>query len=51
MTARYEERACGCWRGHVYESGVPTGRWVPCGDCKGVGRKIVFVYAKKRRRY
>ncbi len=48
---RYEVRECGmCFEGRVYESLAPTGRWIPCGFCKGVGKRIVYVYPKEGRR-
>jgi hypothetical protein len=48
----YEERECWCCdRGRVYQptsphEGIPGG-WVPCLNCRGTGKAIVFVYAKK----
>ncbi len=48
---QYEVRECEmCLEGRIYESLVPTGRWVPCDSCKGVGKKRVYVYPKKGRR-
>ena len=48
---QYEVRECGrCLEGRVYEWLVPTGRWVPCNFCKGVGKRSVYVYPKERRR-
>ncbi len=48
---RYEIRECGrCFEGRVYESSVPTGRWVPCEACKGAGKRSVYLYPKKGRR-
>jgi len=49
----YVEREC--WRcdwGRVYQpasprEGTPGGGWVPCPTCRGTGKAIVFVYAKK----
>ena len=48
---QYELRECGrCFEGRVYESSVPTGRWVTCGACKGAGKRSVYLYPKKGRR-
>lgn len=51
MDAGYEVRECGqCLEGYVYESLVPTGRWIPCPACKGAGKRSMYVYPKKGRR-
>lgn len=47
---RYEVRECGqCLEGRAYESAVPTGRWILCPACKGVGKRSMYVYPKKGR--
>lgn len=46
----YEERACWCWRGQVYESAVPTGHWVLCDRCDGTGVVRAFVYARPNKK-
>ena len=47
----YEVRECGrCLDGLAYDSGVPTGSWVPCPDCEGLGKRSVYAYPKKGRR-
>jgi hypothetical protein len=48
----YEERECWrCDRGRVYQlscvlEGSQSGRWVPCPNCDGTQRVLVFVYVK-----
>lgn len=42
-----EARECACDDGRVYQSGVPTGRWVPCGACEGSGEQSVYVYPRR----
>ena len=51
----YEERECWrCDRGRVYQPTSPrdgvVGGWVPCPNCRGTGKAIVFLYAKKHGR-